>query len=145
MMSGGNLARFREAQDPLLASVEAELAAGRKRSHWMWFIFPQIAGLGSSEMARRYAIGDLGEARRYLADPVLGPRLRHHVALMLRHETGSATAILGTPDDLKFRSSLTLFKAASEQAPDLLLFQRGLDRFYGGELDLETIRLLVET
>ena len=91
------------------ARVTDELTRGRKQSHWMWFVFPQVAGLGHSAMAQRYAIGDLDEAQRYLDHAILGNRLRETVQLMLRHRDKSALAILGSPDDLKFRSCLTLF------------------------------------
>ncbi|MDY8110137.1 DUF1810 domain-containing protein [Fulvimarina sp. 2208YS6-2-32] len=141
-MTDIDLERFITAQDGVLSQVDGELAAGRKRSHWMWFIFPQLAGLGHSSTAQRYAIADLEQARRYLDDPVLGNRLRQHVRLMLQHKTKTATAILGTPDDMKFRSSLTLFKAASSSPEDDRLFQEGLDEFYGGAPDPQTTRLL---
>ena len=121
-MTDTDLAHFVEAQVPVLDQVVAELNAGTKRTHWMWFIFPQIAGLGHSAMARHYAISDLGQARRYLADPVLGERLRHHVRLMLDHKGKSALEILGSPDDLKFRSCLTLFRAAASEESDRSLF-----------------------
>src|SRR4051812_4963725 len=102
-MTDVDLERFVEAQGPVLAAVEAELTAGLKRSHWMWFIFPQVAGLGHSATARHFAIAGLDQARRYLAHPLVGSRLRHHVHLTLQHANRSATAIFGTPDDMKFR------------------------------------------
>ena len=122
------LERFVAAQDPVWARVRAELAAGRKRSHWMWFVFPQIAGLGLSAMSQRYAIADLDEARAYLALPVLGARLREATDLMLGHAGTPAAAILGGIDAVKFRSSMTLFRAA---APDEPRFGRALELFYG--------------
>ncbi|GAB4529651.1 MAG: DUF1810 domain-containing protein [Roseibium sp.] len=134
-----DLTRFHLAQESTFATALAELKAGRKRSHWMWFIFPQLAGLGTSEMARRYAIADLDEARRYLADPVLGARLRESVAVVLVHSNETAHAIFGSPDDLKFRSCLTLFERAD---PEEQLFGEGLDIFYDGEKDPRTIGLL---
>src|SRR5580692_6153851 len=113
-MSGGDafdLERFVTAQAPVIDRVRAELRAGSKRSHWMWFVFPQIAGLGSSAMAQRYAIASLDEAGAYLAHPVLGPRLRDCTALALDVAGRTAHQIFGNPDDLKFHSSLTLFAA----------------------------------
>lgn len=108
-MTDPDLIRFVDAQDQIYEQVVDELSSGRKRSHWMWFIFPQLAGLGHSTMAQRYAIQDLDQARRYLADAVLGERIRADVRLMLRHKSRSALEILGSPDDLKFRSCLTFF------------------------------------
>jgi uncharacterized protein (DUF1810 family) len=141
-MTDTDLAHFAEAQAPVLDQVAAELNAGTKRTHWMWFIFPQIAGLGHSAMAQRYAISNLGQARRYLADPVLGERLRRHVRLMLDHKGKSALEILGSPDDLKFRSSLTLFRAAASEESDRSLFAKALDQFYDGRSDASTLQIL---
>jgi uncharacterized protein (DUF1810 family) len=141
-MGAGEFQRFVLAQDDVLSEVEAELTEGRKRTHWMWFVFPQIAGLGHSRMARLYAMGDVDQARRYLADPIVGERLRRHVRLMLRHDDRTAHGILGSPDDLKFRSCLTLFSAAASNPAHASLFQRGLQTFYGGEPDPATLRLL---
>jgi uncharacterized protein (DUF1810 family) len=132
-MTDPDLSRFITAQAPVLAAVEAELTAGRKRTHWMWFVFPQIAGLGSSETARYFALADLDQARRYLADPVLGERLRRHVQLTLTHKDRTAHDIFGAPDDLKFRSCLTLFRAAATDPDDKRLFEDGLRQFYAGE------------
>lgn len=136
------MSRFIDAQDPVLERVEAELAAGRKRSHWMWFVFPQIAGLGRSATAQAYAIAGLDEARRYLAHPVLGDRLRKHVGLLLRHREAAIVDVLGQPDDMKLRSCLTLFRAAAASPHDVRLFDDALDAFYGGEPDALTLRLL---
>lgn len=125
-----DLGHFRAAQDRVLAAVEAELAAGRKTSHWMWYVFPQRAGLGLSEMSRRYAIRDLDHARRYLGDPVLGGRLRTHVRMVraaLDH--ASAEAIFGPVDAAKLRSSLALFldaAAADGDEPTRSLFAETL-------------------
>src|SRR5437762_312152 len=119
-----NLDRFLTAQAPVIDAVLAELRAGRKRTHWMWFVFPQLRGLGSSSTADFYGIASLEEARAYLAQPVLGPRLRECCALLLQVPDRSAREILGTPDDLKFRSSLTLFSLADPQEP---LFRQGLE------------------
>lgn len=137
-----NLERFVRAQDPIHGRVVEELSAGNKQTHWMWFVFPQVLGLGSSAMSRRYAIRDLTEARHFLAHPVLGPRLRHDVRLMMRHKDKSARDILGTPDDLKFRSCLTLFHEAASEKSDRALFAEALERFYGGAPDPRTIRAL---
>ncbi|MBI2718091.1 MAG: DUF1810 domain-containing protein [Rhizobiales bacterium] len=141
-MSQSDLARFIEAQAPVAARVEAELAAGAKHSHWMWFVFPQLAGLGHSAMAQRYAIGDADEARHFLADVVLGERLRRNVRLMLGHSDKSAHDILGSPDDLKFHSCLTLFHEVAETAADRALFASALARYYEGKPDRRTLELL---
>jgi uncharacterized protein (DUF1810 family) len=141
-MTDPDLSRFITAQDKVIAVVEAELAAGRKRTHWMWFVFPQVAGLGLSETARTFAVADLDQARRYLADPVLGERLRRHVRMTLSHKDRTANQIFGTPDDLKFRSCLTLFRAAAADSDDRHLLEEGLRQFYGGEPDPRSIELL---
>src|SRR5260370_8368657 len=108
----------------------------------MWFIFPQLRGLGHSAMAQRYAIRDLDQATRYLADPILGSRLRHDVRLMMGHKGKSALEILGSPDDLKFRSCLTLFGRVASDNSDRMLFIEALDQFYDGEPDPRTLELL---
>jgi uncharacterized protein (DUF1810 family) len=133
------LQRFVDAQEPLRQRVKAEMRAGRKSSHWMWFFFPQLRGLGKSEMAHRYGISSLDEARAYLAHPVLGPRLRE--ACQLIHEvTGrSAHQIFGHPDDVKFRSCLTLFGRA---APDEPVFGACLRKYFAGVEDQATLALL---
>ena len=133
------LQRFVDAQSPVFETVLRELRAGRKASHWMWFAFPQIAGLGSSPMAQRYAIGSLEEARAYLDHPGLGPRLKACVAALLDAPGRSAHEIFGSPDDVKLRSSLTLFAAA---APDEPVFTRALDRFFDGRKDAATLERL---
>ncbi|MGE0666690.1 MAG: DUF1810 domain-containing protein [Sphingomonadales bacterium] len=142
-MTAPDLAHFIEAQNPIWPQVTAELAVGRKRTHWMWFVFPQLAGLGFSHRAQFYGIRDLGHARRYLADPVLGPRLREGVRLMLLHAGQPVMSILGAPDDVKFRSCLTLFRAAADEA-DAALFAAALDAFFGGEPDPLTLELLTK-
>lgn len=134
-----DLARFVRAQGPVFSQVRAELRQGRKASHWMWFVFPQIAGLGASAMSQRYAISSLAEARAYLAQPVLGPRLKECVAILLEGTGGSAHDIFGSPDDRKLHSSLTLFHQA---APDEPLFGRALERFFGGRPDPATLARL---
>jgi uncharacterized protein (DUF1810 family) len=136
-----DLERFVAAQDDsgTFGQAMSELRAGRKRSHWMWFVFPQLAGLGHSEMSQTYAIASLDEAREYLADPVLGWRLRESAAALLEHPGRSAEEILGGVDALKLRSSMTLFAAADPEEP---VFARVLEAFYGGEPDPATLRLL---
>jgi uncharacterized protein (DUF1810 family) len=134
-----DLERFVAAQERVWPDVVAELAAGRKRTHWMWFVFPQVAGLGSSPMAQRYAIGSLDEARAYLAHPVLGARLTEATRLMLRHAGTPAEAVLGGIDTMKLRSSMTLFAAAD---PGEALFARALEAFFGGEKDPRTLAIL---
>lgn len=130
---------FVTAQDAVWPAVTAELAAGAKRSHWMWFVFPQIAGLGSSETAVRFALRSIEEARAYLAHPVLGPRLRETTRLMLGHAGREASLILGHVDALKFRSSMTLFQAADPGEP---LFAAALQAFSDGVPDPRTLALL---
>ncbi|WP_127500805.1 DUF1810 domain-containing protein [Actinoplanes solisilvae] len=133
-----SLDRFVQAQDSgAYADAVAELRAGRKRTHWMWFVFPQLSGLGSSATAQHYAIRDLDEARAYLAHPVLGPRL-HELAAILTEASGTATDIFGYPDDLKLRSSMTLFAAA---AADPTPFEQVIAHFYDGP-DEKTRKLL---
>ena len=127
-----NLGRFVEAQEGIYPGILAELRAGRKMSHWIWFIFPQIAGLGSSWISQHYAIVSLDEARAYLDEPVLGARLRECAAILLATRGRTADEILGSLDALKVRSCMTLFLRA---APDEPLFQQILDRYYGGAAD----------
>jgi uncharacterized protein (DUF1810 family) len=131
-----NLARFVEAQDPVMARVWGELRAGRKDSHWMWFVFPQIAGLGASEMSRRYAVRGLDEARAYLAHPVLGERLRDCTQILLDGTESDIGYVFGSPDDMKFHASMTLFaRAAGGASP----FRAALARFFDGEEDAATV------
>ena len=134
-----NLERFVDAQNGVYERALSELRAGRKRSHWMWFIFPQMAGLGTSTMAEKYAIRSAEEATAYLADPVLGSRLQRCVDAILDIEGLSAHDMFGSPDDLKLRSSMTLFAAISEHGSP---FHKVIDRFYHGEYDQRTIQLL---
>ncbi|HYD12805.1 MAG TPA: DUF1810 domain-containing protein [Allosphingosinicella sp.] len=138
-MADFDLGRFVEAQAQIWPTALAELRAGRKQSHWMWFVFPQLAGLGSSPMAVHYAIRSADEARAWLAHPLLGARLREGVAAMLAHPGRSADATLGGIDALKFRSSLTLFEAV---AAEPALFAEALDLFYHGARDQRTLELL---
>ena len=134
-----DLQRFVTAQDPMLDRVREELRRGRKSSHWMWFVFPQVAGLGSSPTAQHYAISGLDEARAYLAHPVLGPRLVECARLAVAVEGRSAREVFGYPDDLKLRSSMTLFARA---APDEPAFAGVLDRFFDSEPDPRTLERL---
>ncbi|MCI8211205.1 calpastatin [Pseudomonas sp. S25] len=134
-----DLQRFVDAQDPVFARVLEELSTGRKHSHWMWFVFPQIIGLGRSEMARRFAITCLDEARAYLAHPVLGPRLEQCAKLIEPHTQWTARQIFGSPDDVKLQSSMTLFAAA---APERKVFQGVLDTFFDGRQDSLTLEKL---
>lgn len=134
-----DLQRFLEAQAPVIAAVRAELAHGRKTSHWMWFVFPQLAGLGRSVLAQRYALASLDEAKAYAAHPVLGARLRELAGLVLAHTDRSAHEIFGWPDDVKFHSCMTLFSRA---VPDERVFRTALDRFFGGSEDAGTLALL---
>jgi uncharacterized protein (DUF1810 family) len=140
-MPDPDLIRFLDAHE-IYDQVVAELTNGSKRTHWMWFIFPQLAGLGRSAMAARYAIRDLDQARRYLEDPILGPRLRQVIKLMIDQEAKSVLEILGSPDDLKFRSCLTLFREAASEDSDRVLFAEALDQFYHGQADSRTLELL---
>jgi uncharacterized protein (DUF1810 family) len=137
-----DLIRFIDAQTPVYSEVVGELVGGRKRTHWIWFVFPQLAGLGHSAMAHRYAIRDLDQAARYLADPILGNRLRESVRLVMGHRDKSALEILGSPDDLKLRSCLTLFRLAASDQPDRTLFAQALAQFYDGKPDPQTLQLL---
>jgi len=126
-----SLERFVKAQEDVYPRALAELKAGKKQSHWMWFVFPQIAGLGHSAMAQMHAIASLDEARDYLAHPVLGARLRECCQAVMAVEGKSAHDIFGSPDDLKFRSSLTLFDLASPND----IFQAALDKYFSGDAD----------
>lgn len=134
-----NLDRFVRAQADVYDMVLAELRAGRKRSHWIWFIFPQIAGLGRSATAQAYAIGSLDEAIAYLAHPLLGARLLECSVIVAAIDGKSANAIFGDPDDIKFRSSMTLFAQAAPQEP---VFRNCLDKYFGGLPDPATLERL---
>lgn len=137
-----DLHRFIDAQNDIYEQALAELKAGRKRTHWMWFIFPQIAGLGSSAMAEKYAIRSAEEAAAYLADPILGARLIRCVEAVLATAGRTAHEIFGSPDDLKLRSSMTLFAAVSDHGS---LFHMMIERFYQGGFDERTIEILSAT
>ncbi|RSL17205.1 uncharacterized protein (DUF1810 family) [Edaphobacter aggregans] len=133
------LERFVESQVGVYEQACAELRAGRKRSHWMWFVFPQIRGLGSSPMAVRYAISGLEEARAYLGHAVLGPRLRECVGIVCGVEGRSVEEIFGYPDDLKFHSSVTLFAKAAEGSEGNGVFGAALEKYFGGAMDRGTL------
>ncbi len=135
-----NLQRFVEAQRGVYAQAETELRAGRKQSHWMWYIFPQIQGLGRSSMAQKYAISSLEEAKAYLDHPILGPRLRECTLLVTAVENRSIEEIFGYPDHLKFHSSMTLFAHAAE---DNRTFKQALSKYFRSELDAGTSERLV--
>ena len=139
-MNTHSIERFIEPQDFLYATALAEIKAGRKKSHWMWFIFPQLRGLGRSSMAHIYGIEGLDEAWAYLAHPILSARLTEISEALLQLETNDPVAILGDIDAKKLRSSMTLFALISE---DGSVFHRVLDQFYHGEMDEKTLKLLV--
>ncbi len=134
-----DLSRFLEAQNNSYNTALREIRAGRKRSHWMWYIFPQIQGLGYSAMAQHYAIRDLGEAREYLQHPLLGPRLIEISEALLALEESDPRRVMGSPDDLKLRSCMTLFQSA---APDQPVFGKVLEKFYRGRPDGRTLEIL---
>jgi len=144
-MTDADLIRFLDAQDQIYQQVVDELANGRKETHWMWFIFPQLTGLGRSGTAQHYAIRDLDQAKRYLADSILGPRLRQVVRLLIDQKEKSAFEILGSPDDLKLRSCLTLFREAATENSDRVLFTKALEQFYRSQPDDRTLELLRPT
>ena len=136
-----DLSRFLKAQEHDYARALSEIRSGRKRSHWMWYIFPQIQGLGFSQTAQFYAIQDLAEAKDYLAHPVLGARLKEISSALLGLDGLSASEIFGYPDDLKLCSSMTLFRLADLDCP---IFQDVIYKYYDGEADKKTIRILRE-
>ena len=134
-----NLQRFIDAQKDVFETACAELSAGHKQSHWMWFIFPQLKGLGRSPTAQFYGISGRQEAQAYLRHPVLGQRLRHSTQLLLAVQGRSIRDILGSPDDLKFRSSMTLFSRVTE---DNQVFLDALSKYYAGNSDERTLEIL---
>lgn len=136
---GFDLSRFKRAQARHYGAALAEIRAGRKQSHWMWFVFPQLAGLGYSEMSVYYGIGSLEEAKAYLADETLGRRLLEISRALLALGSGDAERVMGSPDDKKLRSSMTLF---AEADPECAVFQKVLDTFFCGEKDGRTLALL---
>ncbi len=133
-----SLERFLVAQEHSYDTALREIRAGHKRSHWMWYIFPQIAGLGMSYTAQLYAIADIDEARRYIAHPLLGARLIEISRALLTLESSDAAAVMGYPDDLKLRSCMTLFSQVSDDP----VFTAVLDKFYGGRADTRTLSIL---
>jgi uncharacterized protein (DUF1810 family) len=132
-----DLKRFVEAQEPVYQEVLEELRTGKKRSHWIWFIFPQIAGLGNSSTSQHYAIASLEEARAYLGHPVLGARLRECTAIVNQIEGRTVSEIFGWPDDMKFRSCMTLFAQATTENQ---VFRDALEKYFSGEADQQTLR-----
>jgi uncharacterized protein (DUF1810 family) len=134
-----DLQRFVDAQEPVIEAVRQELRRGAKSSHWMWFVFPQLKALGRSATAQHYGIATLAEAQAYWRHPVLGPRLKECAALVLAVDGRSARQIMGSPDDLKLRSCMTLFERAAPEEP---VFGQVLDKFYGGERDEATLTML---
>ena len=136
-----DLQRFIDAQESDYANALAEIKKGRKRTHWMWYIFPQILGLGFSEMSKRYAIKDLDEAEAYINHPILGQRLIEICSELLKLQSNDAHEIFGSPDDMKLRSSMTLFAALPDAYP---VFKSVIDKFFNGAMDSATLRLLGE-
>lgn len=136
-----DLQRFIDAQEQDYADALAEIKKGRKRTHWMWYIFPQIQGLGFSEMSKRYAIEDLDEAEAYINHPVLGQRLIEICSELLKLQSNDAHEIFGSPDDMKLRSSMTLFASLPDAYP---VFKSVIDKFFNGEMDNATLQLLGE-
>src|ERR1700755_777565 len=138
-----NLQRFVEAQSGVMERVCTELRAGQKRSHWMWFVFPQIRGLGSSEVGMQYAISEREEARAYLDHVVLGPRLQECAGIVVGLDGRTIEEIFGYPDDLKFHSSMTLFAEAAN--PSEWVFEKALMKYFGGKADGATLARLTST
>jgi uncharacterized protein (DUF1810 family) len=138
-MTKHDLSRYLDAQVGNYDSALSELRAGRKRTHWMWFVFPQIAGLGTSDVARRFAIRDRAEAAAFLSHPILGTRLRESTAVLLAQEDIRVAEVFGYPDDLKFHSCMSLFAAVAENGSE---FHQALERFFNGTPDAKTVRLL---
>jgi uncharacterized protein (DUF1810 family) len=136
------LAEFVTAQDAVYDDVRRELAAGRKETHWIWFIFPQLAGLGLSSMSQKFGLSSKADALAYLEHGILGPRLRECTQLMLKLSNRPIDQILGYPDDLKFRSSMTLFAAVAPEEP---IFKAALEKFFGGQHDPLTLKLLQDS
>ena len=137
-----HLERFLEAQEGVYEQACGELRAGQKQTHWMWFIFPQIQGLGSSAMAARYAISSLEEAHAYLEHPVLGQRLRECTGIVVALQERTADEIFGYPDNLKFHSSMTLFAQAAAISEEDLIFSQALDKYFSGREDPATMQRL---
>ncbi|MCO5233040.1 MAG: DUF1810 domain-containing protein [Chitinophagales bacterium] len=138
-----NLSRFIEAQEKQYAIALAEMQAGYKTSHWMWFIFPQIAGLGFSDISKFYAIKCIEEAKAYLQHKILGKRLREISNVLLMQDTDNATLIFGSPDDIKLYSCMTLFAITDEENPDNL-YKKVLAKYFKGKYDWKTVEILEE-
>jgi len=134
-----NLTRFLEAQEHVFATALQEIKNGRKTGHWMWYILPQISGLGNSETSRFYAIKDMSEAKQYLDHPVLGQRLIEIASELLNLETGDPAVVFGNIDSMKLKSSMTLFSLLEDAHP---VFQKVLDKYFGGKKDMSTIRIV---
>lgn len=139
MTDENDLTRFVEAQEHVFGTALQEIKNGRKNGHWMWYIFPQISGLGSSETSRFYAIKDMTEAKQYLNHPVLGQRLVEITSELLKLKTGDPVAVFGSIDSLKLKSSMTLFSIIENTNP---VFQKVLDKYFGGKKDTNTIRIV---
>ena len=139
MTKEAKLSEFVSAQQPVYDRVLRELSAGRKETHWIWFIFPQLAALGRSSTSKKFGLASKAEARKYFEHPVLGPRLRECTRLLLASPSRDISSIMGSPDDLKFRSSMTLFAAAAPEEPS---FKAALDAFFEGKPDPLTLELL---
>lgn len=142
MVNDGDLQRFLSAQDEVYATALSEIKAGRKRNHWMWYVFPQISGLGFSSTSVYYSIKDLDEAAAYLQHPILGKRILEISEALLNLKSQNATSIFGTPDDVKLKSSMTLFSRVPGSSAT---FQQVLDKFFDGLTDEKTIQLLYKT
>jgi uncharacterized protein (DUF1810 family) len=139
MTDQNNLTRFLEAQEHVFARALQEIRNGRKTSHWIWYIFPQISGLGISDISRFYAIRDMAEAKQYLDHPVLGQRLVEISSALLNLETNDPAVVFGDIDSLKLKSSMTLFSLLENTSP---VFQKVLDKYFGGKKDMNTIRIM---
>ena len=141
-MTAPDLIRFVDAQGPIFNTVLEELGAGCKKTHWMWFVFPQLIGLGKSPMSQYFGIKDLGQAERYISDPLLGKRLLDNISLVASHKRKSALEIFGSPDDDKFRSCITLFREVRKDSTNSVFFTSVLEQFYEGWPDEQTLKLL---
>ena len=141
-MTAPDLIRFVDAQGPIFNTVLEELGAGCKKTHWMWFVFPQLISLGKSPMSQYFGIKDLGQAERYISDPLLGKRLLDNISLVASHKRKSALEIFGSPDDYKFRSCVTLFREVRKDSTNSFFFTSVLEQFYEGWPDEQTLKLL---
>ena len=141
-MTAPDLIRFVDAQAPVFNTVLEELRAGCKKTHWMWFVFPQLIGLGKSPVSQYFGIKDLSHAERYISDSLLGKRLLDNIKIVTSHERKSALEIFGSPDDDKFRSCITLFREAGHNSTNSCVFTAALEQFYEGRPDEQTLKLL---